>query len=96
MLAQAPDLSAMLSMSGARKIEACDNLDNMQLKLGPAEVMQLMECGGKYPAAFKRVKAFCATGDISQVAPGAHSVHSCSKHMCDIAKAQSPFVCIHI
>ena len=31
----------------------------MEVQLEPEEVEKLMECGGKYPAAFKRAKAFC-------------------------------------
>ena len=61
MFAKVPDLSAILDMSGAKK--ACENLYKMEVQLGPAEVARLMECDGKYPAAFKHAKAFCRSGD---------------------------------
>ena len=65
MFAQGPDLSDMLDMSGTRKKKACENLDKMQLKIGPAGVTHLMQCAGAYPVAFKRAKAFCRTDAAS-------------------------------
>ena len=62
MLAQVPDLSAILDTSGARKLKVCENLYEMEVQIGPAEMAQLMECGGKYPAAFRRAKGFCRSG----------------------------------
>ena len=60
--AQAKNLLALSHMSGDRKKEMCDKFANMERQMGLGGVMQLMECGGDFPAAFEQAKVLCGAG----------------------------------
>ena len=101
MFVQAPHLLAMLEMSGNRKKEACDKLGGFETQVGAAGLIQIVKCGGDFPKAFERAKAFCGSG----AAPGNSTKGNSTKpgagadggHMCNIAKAQvrvRAFMCV--
>ena len=76
----------MLNLSGTRKKEACEELDNFELLVGPQGVTELMECGDDSPAEFRQAKAFCGT-DNPQVAADL-------EQLCKMAKSQARlYVC---
>ena len=71
----------MLDLSGTRKKEACEELANFELLIGPQGVTELMVCGDDFPAEFRQAKVFCGTDNDR-------------KQLCKIATSQARlYVC---
>ena len=64
--AQAQNLLGISQMSGDRKREACDKLDNIESQIGPAAAARLTECGGDYPAALQQAIAVCGSFGLNE------------------------------
>ena len=77
----------MLDMSGDRKKEACDEIDNFELLVGPAGLAELMGCEGDFPAEFRQAQKFCGTaGSRSSSFSTGDGIDK--EHMCMVAKKQ--------
>ena len=98
MFAQAPDLLAMLDMSGDRKKAACEQFAGFESQVGTAGVSKLLQCSNDYHAAHLLAKSFCAAGDApnhrikttpaAKTTPGPDAEQTCTALICNIAKAQ--------
>ena len=81
-----PELLGILVMSGDTKKKACYKLDSFDLRLEPARLHNLMECGGVFPTAFRNANNFCRTGRA--LADSSKTEQTCSANECNIARAQ--------
>ena len=81
---QAPNLVAMLGTRGDKKKEMCKILYEFKHQLGPTKLMEVIECGGDFPEAFKNAKQFCALDGTQS-----DSIYKSESEMiCDLAKEQ--------
>lgn len=88
MCPQAPNLVAMVRMSGTGKKDACDILHAFKRQIGQVGLKQIMECEGDFPAAFETATAFCATGSAPDDTSQAGRDSDEAEKMCIVANAQ--------
>lgn len=91
--------ATIFNMSGVKKATACKDLDEMEIKLGTAEVTKLMNCDGNFTAAYKIARGLCHNdanaGDSSPDGTSSTSGHTCKFNICSVAKAQVLFMCVY-